>query len=261
MNFDPNALLNFLPQFVIGGALALYFYVSFRKYKPELIKDLSFITPQGNNSNDNTESSSDESSALDSIVSSSLEDPPEVEEDEVDYSGYSTPVDIEETMRQYERSSFIGDTQLIVLTINVWILVSLLLSSVKTVNVLLPTLPGIIHLIVLVALGASIAIAIMTTVISRVSLSKRFMAIYVAAAGGITFGTFYAPSMEWVGNLRGLIHLTVVYSAVIMACLAAYSLASYMNRKTALSASTYSSFTSYGITVFILLYNFITAVF
>ncbi len=261
MNFDPNALINFLPQFLIGGLIAIYFYATFKKFTPGGKEGLMFqatipqVTPFSRSHPD-----SGGISTLDSSMSRSLHFLGATKGN-VDYSLYSSPIDINYIRANNDRASFLGDTQLILLTIDLWILIALLLSPIKTVSQLMPTLPGFVSSAMFLLLASVLGIAILTTVVSRIDFNRKTLGILVIAAGGVTLGSFYAPAMQWVGGLNGLIHLVVVYSAVVIACMGVYAAATYMRKKPAFSTSAYTSFTSYGITAFILLFNLIRVAF
>lgn len=262
MNLDVNALVTFLPQFVIGGVIALYFYTSFKKYRPGPIGELEFkpAVMEGN-SQGASEPGTGESSALDSVVRKSMMEDGVDQREEIDFSSRSSDVDLKLVRNGMERKDLVSDTQLILVAINIWILGALVLSSESTVKKLMPSIPGLYSQVLYSALAAFLAVAIMTTVASRINFTKRTLAIFIAAAGGITFGLFYAPSMKWASGLNSLIHLTVIYSAAVMACAAAYAVSSYMQRRSAFSTAAYLSFASYGITVSLLFYNFLSHAF
>lgn len=262
MNLDVNALITFLPQFAIGGIIALYFYITFKKYRPGPIDELEFRPAAvEENSVAEPEPETGESSALDSVVSRSMVEDGSGQQKEIDFSSSSSDVNLKLIRNDMEKKDFVSDTQLILVAINIWILGALVLSSQNTVKKLMPSIPGIYSQVLYAALAALLAVAIITTVASRVNFDKKTLAIFIAAAGGITFGLFYAPSMQWAAGLNGLIHLTVIYSAAVMAGAAAYAASSHMQRRAAFSIAAYFSFVSYGITVSMLFYNFLSHAF
>lgn len=267
MQIDLAALLSFLPQFVVAGAVSIYFYSTFKNVKfresPDVTLDL-FITrtqqegPAGSEENDIVQAS-----ALDRIMQ--------------EYSKSQAQNEIEETMvedgvpHSEYRSSYnhvpfvsygmLGDTQLVLLTLDLWILLSLLLSPIRRLSSLLPSFPSGFSYIIYTILAAVIAMAILSTVISRAKIPGKVLPLLIVGAGAMTIAAFYAPSMTWINSINTIIRIVIIYSAVVMVCMAVYAIVSYLKRKSAFKASTYASFVSYGITAFILFFNLFTLVF
>ena len=263
MQFDLAALISFLPQFVIGGVVAIYFFITFRKLSPEEEKLEFLLAPPDGHADglekDRIEHQGGERSTLDGLMESTL---PEISGNSVsDAEPSIATAPFSDFVHNTGGKGIVADTQLILLTLDLWILVSLLLSPVKKLNLLLPSLPSTVTYSIYVVLAAVLGIAVLTTVVSRISVTKRLMAIMLVSAGALTFAAFYAPSMSWITGINGLIHLAIVYSAVVIVCMAVYTVATYMKRKPAFSASAYTSFASYGITAFILLFNLFTTAF
>lgn len=271
MQIDLVAFYSFLPQFAAAGIVSIYFYSTFRKThfehsiaKKFLIGESSEPWGDGSGSDKETDQGNEETqlTALDRIMADYVSnDGKKDTEDEgellLPHSKYRTP------FVKPERVSYgiLGDTQVILLSLDLWILVSLLLSPINRISALLPTFPTGYSYIIYTILGAAIAIAILTTVVSRIKVTRNTLTIMIIAAGAITFGLFYAPSMAWLNGMNGIIRIVILYSAVVLVCMAVYAISTFIHRRKAFRASAYASFASYGITSFLLFFNLFTLMF
>ncbi len=237
MAFSLTALISFLPQFLIGGLLAIYFYAYFRKLSP--VAPISFNSDYYR-------------------ISNSVDGGEEISQDPepLYYIGKHTDFNA----RAFQKSSLIADAQILVLTLDLWIIISLVLSPSGRVAKLLPNLSGVSLTLLYAILGILLSAAILTTAVSRLNLSKKVVALLVSLSGALTLVLFYyAPLMSWVHSYTSIFRLLVLYTAVIGTCFATYLIATFARKKTAFAVSSYSSFISYGLTAFLFLLNLFTS--
>lgn len=268
MHIDIAALVSFLPQFVIGGVVSIYFYSTLRNTRfretPDVTTKMYLDEVSTAETEESVMSSETQTTALDRIMEeyaesqSSAVDKSEEEHavDEVPHSKYHSTFN----KTPYISYGVLGDTQLILLSLDLWILISLLLSPVKRLSALLPAFPSGFSYLIYAILGAIIAISVLSTVVSRIKISKRILPFMIIGAGALAFATFYAPSMVWINGVNGIIKIVILYSAVVLVCMSVYAVATFLKRSSAFSTSAYASFASYGVTAFILFFNLFSLV-
>lgn len=260
MPFALSGLINFLPQFIIGGLVAVYFYSTFGKKSPDRqTPEFILVRQAAGEETDQVEvpvKDLEEHSALDTVMQSYAggidDESTEQKLSEIDHpSALFTPYEKDPG----DSRSLLADAQLILLSLDLWILVSLLLSPVSRLTNLLPSVSSSYSTVIYLALSIALALAVLTTIVSRVNITRKSIAIMIAIGGGVTLAAFFAPSMIWVDKYSELIRIVIIYSAVAVVCIAVYALSTSLKKRTAFTTSAYASFTSYGLTAFVLFYN------
>lgn len=247
MHFDIASLISFLPQFAVGGIIAAYFYSFFNKKKPEDPEKIEFIVPR-TASKEVKDKDEGNTHALDAIMESVGH---LAENEKREYEAMASPY----SKHVEGPKSILPDAQVLVLSLELWVLLFIALSPIGKLQFLLPSFSRFDSYMLYSALAVVLGISIMSTVTSRLSLSRRISGIAVVVAGLITFLSFYAPSMAWINATASLIHLVIVYSAIVVVCMVAYILSTSHKRRRVFLTSTYATFATYGITSFLLIYN------
>lgn len=252
MAFSLTALLSFLPQFAIGGILAIYFFTYFKRLSPfstitlnlELYKTEADKTTRPKFSYYNRTQGE-----LDNLLAHSFGIPE---------NSYFVAKKTKINLRKFTRSNFMADVQLLILTLNLWIILSLVLSPMSRVSTLLPSIPAMPSTYLYIVLSATLSAAVLTTASSRLMPRGKILALFVGASGVSTFLLlYYSPIMAWVNDFVGIYKFLILYSTVVVVCFAAYLVASYSRRQTAFLASSYASFASYALTAFLLFFNMV----
>ncbi len=245
-----SSLIGFLPQFAVGGVAAILFYFNFKDTDTNPDTKLPPKSPLPNKANVST---------LDLLFVNVGAQRNEV----------SSTVDLWSVRGSSSRTKneddasyrIISDIQKVLLTIVIWISVSLLLSPISRLNLLLPPFPAFVGNIVYIILGGLIGISIIATVTSRKNFSKPFIIAAISLSAALTVGIYYVPSMHWINNYGLLVRIVVLYTSALVVAVVVYLFSSVVKKSAALKVSTYASFASYGLTVLVLVYNVFSTIF
>lgn len=252
MAFSLTSLLSFIPQFAVGGLLAIYFFSFFRRLSP--FAPVTFELGQyKSNSAEKTPYEAPKYTRtrgdLDDLISRSFT---------VNRNVYFIAKKSMANIGKITSSNFLAEIQILILALNLWIILSLVLSPFSMVSSLLPTIPMVPSQYIYMAMSILLSAAVLTTAASRLMPRGKMLALFVGLSGGSTFLLlYYAPLMAWVHSFIGIYMLLILYSSVVVVCFSAYFVATVARRHSAFLASSYTSFASYALTAFLLFFNMV----
>ncbi len=160
-----------------------------------------------------------------------------------------------------KRMELVRELQMILLGIDVWILLSIALSPIKSIYYILPRLPSVSGTVLYSAVAATLFVAVIGTVISRVRIDGKITIGLLAGSAVTTVILFYMPSMGWMARYGTFMQVAIVYSVVIAVCLAVYMISFHARRRTAFYASAFSSMAVYAIWSVLMFMNLIMNIF
>lgn len=153
------------------------------------------------------------------------------------------------------RREFLKELQMILLGADMWLLLSIALSPLSTVSYVLPDFQGLNSMLLYSALAGTLLVALTGTVVSRVRVSARMLAVLLAVASVIVVALFFMPSMVWVNKYSPFFRIVVEYTTVLVVCVAVYLLSVRVTRKTAFYMAAFSTIAVYLISAFLLALN------
>ncbi len=189
MGFSFSAFMTIFPVLIISGILSLLFFLELRNLAIRRNERPLFILVRG-----------------DSVPSS------------LSGSGKNYT-----ELNEIKDSQFFGiikSVQLVMLTVNVWILLTILLLPSAGIDKILPVLSTNEQYLVYSALGAIFIVSFLSTVILRISNTKpKMIATLGIIASGI-FLLFFIPSMQWLSAysmfVRGLILYAIIAASLFL---------------------------------------------
>lgn len=228
MILDFAAVLHILPEFVVSGVIAIIFYAEFKKPDPMATRP-KFILVRG-----------------DSSFSSPIINP---RDNSSSYNEKRKPF-----------AAVLGDSQMIFLTVNLWILLTLVLLPLSNSGAVLPQLSSTDGGIIYGLLTALFAIAVITSVVRRFSVTRTHIVITMAAAAVVSYLSFYLPSMQWIGSFAMIMRIVIMYGVIAASVFSVYVISTSLRRVSQEKVAVVGTFASYGITAVLLFVNLFQSV-
>ncbi len=225
MAFNLSAFLAILPDFLIAGILSLIFFLELRnigirrKDRPVfiLVREDGLQAQTGDPSNAYTE------------------------------------------LEKRDEGPFyksIKNIQLAMLSVNIWILLTIILLPSYNIAGLLPALSRDQQFLVYSSLGAVFLFALLSTVILRISNTwPKIATTFAIIATGI-FLIFYIPSMQWLSTYSLIIRGIILYAIIASALSVSYGFFTLPYRKIE-KLSIAGTFSAYVFTSAILFVNLV----
>lgn len=233
MPFDVEALLQILPEFAIAGIISILFYMVLNRSVEVTPSRPQFIVVRGDTVDE----------LLAAAGTESGKDSPAVN---------STPFSSEGNS---DALKGLRESQMIVVTVSLWILLSLILLPTKDLNDILPQLPLNSYFIVYAVLAALFLISVVTTIVTRIKVTGFTLILLLIAGAGISYLAFYLPSMQWVNNYVVLLRAVVIYCASAATVFVIYFLSRILDKGHAVRLSIVGTFGLYAFTVILLVWN------
>lgn len=244
MNFDFSAFQAILPQFIIAGIIAAIFYMEFDKSTPKDAGKLIFIVPKEEDPQTTRFSRPaflhkfiiSIRTRANSLSSRTVKSTP--------YTGDENSV-----------LSLLRGTHLVLLTVVMWILLSLALLPGNALSSILPKLPSY-GIYAYIGLCVAFAASVGATVVSRISLTKVRLGILLTGSAIVTYLAFYLPALQWMNyTYSAFFKLIIVYCAVAVTVFGVYTISSLIKRLSALKVAVYGTYASYGLAAALLIIN------
>lgn len=263
MPFSLTGLLDFLPRFIIAGIVTYFFISKFnhidplRAEKPKFIlvhDDEKFRRRPGKKDLKRYEAAVQENTP----VTKSWKTGSVVTYGGGYGNGYAAKVTLfRPGSNDFRPNDSLNDIQIVLLSVVLWLLLSIALSPLGTIRTIMPKLTSYVGLMTYFALAVTILFAVAGTVVSRIKLDTKWMLAMLAGAAATTVVLFYLPSMAWINRFSTLGHIVIIYATALVVCVAVYMLAVYVRRRVAFYVSAYSSIAAYGISAILLGLNLI----
>jgi hypothetical protein len=223
--------MDILPEMLLAGILAFIFYLNFRKLKVKAVTRTEFILVRG--------------------------DSTDMDLSKADRNEMSTPL--------YETNTFLKETLLsshmVFLTVTLWIGLAMVMIPVSKLYLIFPRFGFYVTLLVYGLLAVVISLSLISTVVSRISITKLNLAILLAAGGVAVFISFYLPFMSWASSYGQLMHMVFIYCAVALAVFGIYFVSTIMKERNTVRMAAIGSYIAYFSTSALLALNLFSNVF
>ncbi len=190
MGFELSAFLATFPDFLIAGVMALLFYLELRhvniKRSEMYVYAVSLVNPLPTGGDDLNSSS------------------------ELALNGMSIFY------------SMVKNLQLTMLSVIIWILLTLVLLPSSSITRLLPSFSTVGQFLIYSILGFLFLVSFLSTVILRVSNTKPRMILSLLVIATGTFLLFYIPSMQWISSFGLLMRIIILYAVIASALFLSY---------------------------------------
>lgn len=228
MVLNLSAFLAIFPDFLIAGILSLIFYFEIRNLSIKRGERPVFILSR----NDAILPGPGQESQMQTEVKAKSE-------------------------RQFFAS--LRSVQLAMLTVNIWILLTIILLPSSSAARLLPPLSLTQEYLLYSAMGAIFVTALLSTVIIRISNTLPRMLVTLGAIASGIFLIFYVPSMHWLSTYGILIRGTILYAIIASVLFLSYGFFTLPARKIE-KVSIAGTFLAYVFTSAILFVNLIQSI-
>lgn len=207
--------MDMLPELFLAGIMALLFYINFRKLKVKTSVRTDFILVRG----DNLESNGGEVPGMENY----------------------SPL--------HEKNYFLREillgSHMVFLSVTLWIALTMVMIPLTKLYLIFPRFGSAGTLIVYGALAIIITVSLVTTVVSRIKITKLTIILLLVAGGAGVFISFYLPLMGWASSFGQILKLVFVYCAVAFAEFGIYYISSIMKERNTVRVATIGSYASY----------------
>lgn len=266
MEFALSAIIDFAPRLIIAGVLTYFFISAFDKMKPlEYERPKVFLSAASENAfgSKHRNHTPTPSYSYGRLLGSQLEDRASV----VTYGssfGKGSPQEVtflHRTSNEADDHGFLRDSQMIMLAVDMWMLLTLLLSPLSSLDSLLPSISTGLVTVIYVSMGIALFIGVMATTVSRMRITTRSLVVIFAAEIVASIVIYMLPSMQWTSGLGLFMHVLVIYITAIFACALTYLLAFFITRRTAFYLASTMSLSVYIILLILFVTNFFSSAF
>lgn len=233
-----SSFLNILPEFIVAGVLAFLFYSEVERPMPKETGKLSFTIVHESGA-----SFPGQQSVL-GRMARFLSD--KTTSGKLGAAGTSA-------YRSNSGSLFsvLSGIQILLLTVVIWILLSLSMIPEVYLQQILPVLPPL-GILAYGALAVTLGIALASTISMRFVLTNsRKIALMAATAIGV-FLIFYLPALQWLNFYSLFIRISVIYGSLVAAVGAVYLFSTRLHRISLMRFAVIGTYGSY-VTVALLL--------
>lgn len=226
MPFDVTAALQILPQFIAAGIIAFIFYSEFKK--PWKVKPKFFLVREN-----------------DPAVRGDLP---------TDGVRYTTDYESEHKSRGLLETQ-LGNVHLFFLTVNLWILLAFILIPLSNLGRVMPTFNYPTGTIVYIILAVLFLTALVSTVISRITMTKTKLVALLASGGVGAYLAFYLPFMQFVMDYTSILRWVFIYCTVAVSLFGIYTLSSMLQKRQTTNMAVIGSYAAYAMTAALLAFN------
>lgn len=223
--------MDILPELLLAGILAFLFYVNFRKLNVKANIRTEFILVRGDSLVEGGEMGS--------------------------WTDKTSPLhEKNEFLREFLQSS-----HMVFLTVTLWIALTMVMIPVSKLYLIFPRFGSAGTLIVYGLLATIITVSLVTTVVSRIKVTRLTLVLLLVSGGAGVFISFYLPLMYWASSFGQILKLVFVYCAVAVAEFGIYYMASIMKERNTVRVATIGSYVAYFFTSALLALNLFTNLF
>ncbi len=223
VNYTPA--MDILPELLLAGILAFLFYINFRKLKVKASIRTEFILVRG-----------------DSMVSVGDGEP---------WMDKTSPL---HEKNEFLREVFTG-SHMVFLTVTLWIALTMLMIPVSKLYLIFPRFGSSGTLLVYGLLATIITVSLVTTVVSRIKVTRLTLILLLVSGGAGVFISFYFPLMGWASSYGQILKLVFVYCAVAFAEFGIYYISLIMKERNTVRVATIGSYVAYFFTSALLALN------
>ncbi len=217
--------VDILPELFLAGILAFLFYMNFRKLKVKASISTEFILVRGDSLENNGEGGT------------------WIEK----YSPLHGKNDL-------LKEALFG-SHMIFLSVTLWVALTMVMIPVTKLYLIFPRFGPIGTLVVYGLLAVIITVSLVTTVVSRIKVTRFNLILLLVAGGAGVFISFYLPLMGWASSFGQILKLVFVYCAVALAEFGIYFISSIMKERNTVKVATVGSYASYFLTSALLALN------
>lgn len=245
MIISMSVLQTILPEFIIAGIIAILFYSELETPQPKKSSLLSFII---GNTAQNTVSLQEPVSMAGKISRFMT--------DRASTGKFAAARSSPFRSSNGSLMSFLRGIQVVLLTVVIWILLSLSLVPAVYLRAIFPIFP-FYGIAAYIALSAAIFTAVASTVSLRFVMNKYRRLVLVVAAAIVVFAIFYFPALQWLNMYSTVIRAAIIGGSIALVSGGAYFLAAIPKRRSLMKLSVIGTYGGYLLIVMLLAWNLV----